>query len=308
METKFKYSLIIPVYNTGKELLQLHKEIIHTLSPVLSVEILYIDDFSRDNTWEILKEIKQTDASGQIKIVRLGKNFGQHAATLCGFSKANGEFILTMDDDLQVSPTEFFKLIKECEISQSQVVYGEYNTNQSILRKCLVYCYKKIARLEGRHRGKGSSFRLIRVDLAKKLAEKNRNFIFIDEFFIWYTSKISFVKVNNNPNPLKKSRYRLSGLFSISLKIILYSTDLPLKFVTYLGITLALINSLVGSYFIYKYIIDKIAVPGYTSLIVSILFSTGIILFSLGVITQYLRLILKNINNAPMYHIDEEQC
>lgn len=305
---KSKYSLVIPVFNTGKELFRLQKEIVDSLAEKIDLEIIYVDDFSQDDSWNILKEIKRDDENNQIKIIRLGKNFGQHAATLCGIENSTGDFILTMDDDLQVLPSQFLKLIKEYKNSGSHVIYGEYVKKQSLRRQFLTYCYKKIARLEGENKGKGSSFRLIKADLAKRLPENHRHFIFIDEFLIWYTSKISFVKVENNQNSNLKSRYKLGNLFSTTGKVILYSTEIPLKFVTYLGFTLAFVNSIVGCFFIYKHFIDKIAVQGYASLIVSILFSTGIILFSLGIITQYLRLILKNINNAPLYHIDEKQC
>jgi glycosyltransferase involved in cell wall biosynthesis len=306
--SKSKYSLVIPVFNTGKELFRLHKEIVDSLAEKIDLEIIYVDDFSQDDSWNILKEIKRNDENNQIKIIRLGKNFGQHAATLCGIENSTGDIILTMDDDLQVLPIQFLKLIQEFENSGSHLVYGEYVKKQSLGRQFLTYCYKKIARLEGKNRGKGSSFRLLKADLAKRLPENHRHFIFIDEFLIWYTSKISFVKIENNPNSILKSRYKLGNLFSTTGKVILYSTEIPLKFVTYLGFTLAFVNSIVGCFFIYKHFIDKIAVQGYASLIVSILFSTGIILFSLGIITQYLRLILKNINNAPLYHIDEKQC
>jgi hypothetical protein len=162
--------------------------------------------------------------------------------------------------------------------------------------------------LEGAKKGRGSSFRLIESRLARKLAVNHRHFVFIDEFLLWYTSNISFVKVENNPSPIKKSRYKLGQLFDATGKVLIYSTGIPLKFVTYLGFTLAFVNSIVGSFFIYRHFVDKIAVKGYASLIVSILFSTGIILFSLGIIAQYLRTILKNINNAPLYHVDEKQC
>ena len=110
MITESKYSLVVPVYNTGKDLFQLHKEIKHAFEGKIDFEIIYVDDFSQDDSWNSLKEIKNSDSTGRIKLVRLSKNFGQHAATLCGFENASGEFILTMDDDLEVLPSEFEKL------------------------------------------------------------------------------------------------------------------------------------------------------------------------------------------------------
>jgi glycosyltransferase involved in cell wall biosynthesis len=308
MISELKYSIIIPIYNSGVGLYDLHKEIINAFDFNIDFEIIYVDDFSQDNSWEILTEIKKNDSIHNITIIRLSKNFGQHAATLCGFENASGEFILTMDDDLEVLPSEFEKLIAEQKNSASQVVYGEYFQRQSFFRKFLKFCYKKVARLEGPKKGRGSSFRLIESRLARKLAENHRHFVFIDEFILWYTSNVSFVKVENNPLPIKKSRYKLGQLVDATGKVLIYSTGIPLKFVTYVGFILAFVNSIVGTFFIYRHFIDKIDVKGYASLIVSILFSTGIILFSIGIIAQYLRTILKNMNNAPLYYIDEKQC
>lgn len=308
MISESKYSLVVPVFNSGKDLIQLHTEIKRALHGKIDFEIIYVDDYSQDDSWNRMKEIKNADSSLQIKIVRLSKNFGQHAATLCGFEHASGDFILTMDDDLEVLPSEFEKLMFEQKNSSSQVVYGEYFQRQSIFRKLLKFCYKQVAKLEGTKKGRGSSFRLIESELARKLVDNHRHFVFIDEFLLWYTSNVSFVKVENNPKPINKSRYKLGQLFDTTGKVLIYSTGIPLKFVTYLGFTLAFVNSIVGSFFIYRHFVDKIAVQGYASLIVSILFSTGIILFSLGIIAQYLRTILKNLNNAPLYHIDEKQC
>ena len=88
----------------------------------------------------------------------------------------------------------------------------------------------------------------------------------------------------------------------------MYSTAIPLKAVTFTGFSLAAINFLIGIFFLRKYLIDKIEIKGYTSLIVSILFSTGLIIFCIGVIAQYMRAILTNLNNAPTYHISDKEC
>jgi hypothetical protein len=88
----------------------------------------------------------------------------------------------------------------------------------------------------------------------------------------------------------------------------MYSTAIPLKAVTFTGFTLAAVNFLIGIFFLRKYFIDKIEIKGYTSLIVSVLFSTGLIIFCIGVIAQYMRAILVNLNNAPTYHISDKEC
>ncbi len=300
-----KYSLVVPVYNNSKGISDLYAAI-SSFFKTESVEFIFVDDFSQDSSWEELKKIRAKDQ--RCKIIRLSKNFGQHAATLCGFSESKGEFVLTLDDDLEVLPAEFQKLIDKQEATNAKVIYGEYQQNESTFKRLLKGIYKRISKLEGAKKGRGSSFRLIEGEIAQKLAESHKQFVFIDEFLLWYTHEVEFVTVTNNPSALRKSRYKTKGLIKTTANVVMYSTAIPLKAVTLTGFTLAAINFLIGIFFLHKYLIDKIEIKGYTSLIVSVLFSTGLIIFCIGVIAQYMRAILTNLNNAPTYHISDKEC
>lgn len=300
-----KYSLVIPVYNNSKGISDLYEAISFFFKTNLA-EFIFVDDFSQDSSWEELKKIRAKDQ--RCKIIRLSKNFGQHAATLCGFAESKGEFVLTLDDDLEVLPTEFQKLIDKQEITKAKVVYGEYQQEESTFKRLLKSIYKRASKLEGAKKGRGSSFRLIEGEIARKLADSHKQFVFIDEFLLWYTHEIEFVAVINNPSALRKSRYKTKGLIRTTANVVMYSTAIPLKAVTLTGFSLAAINFLIGIFFLRKYFIDKIEIKGFTSLIVSILFSTGLIIFCIGVIAQYMRAILTNLNNAPTYHISDKEC
>jgi glycosyltransferase involved in cell wall biosynthesis len=300
-----KYSLVVPVYNNSKGISDLY-EAISTFFKTESLEFIFVDDFSQDTSWEELKKIRTKDQ--RCKIIRLSKNFGQHAATLCGFAESKGEFVLTLDDDLEVLPIEFQKLIDKQKVTNAKVVYGEYQQKEAAFKQLLKNIYKRASKLEGVKKGRGSSFRLIEGKISRKLAESHKQFVFIDEFLLWYTHEIEFVAVTNNPSALRKSRYQTKGLIKTTANVIMYSTAIPLKAVTFTGFTLAAVNFLIGIFFLRKYLIDRVEIKGYTSLIVSVLFSTGLIIFCIGVIAQYMRAILTNLNNAPTYHISEKEC
>jgi glycosyltransferase involved in cell wall biosynthesis len=300
-----KYSLVVPVYNNSKGISDLY-EAISTFFKTELVEFIFVDDFSQDTSWEELKKIRAKD--NRCKIIRLSKNFGQHAATLCGFAESKGEFVLTLDDDLEVLPIEFQKLIDKQEVTNAKVVYGEYQQKEAAFKQLLKNIYKRASKLEGVKKGRGSSFRLIEGKIARKLAESHKQFVFIDEFLLWYTHEIEFVAVTNNPSALRKSRYQTKGLIKTTANVIMYSTAIPLKAVTFTGFTLAAVNFLIGIFFLRKYLIERVEIKGYTSLIVSVLFSTGLIIFCIGVIAQYMRAILTNLNNAPTYHISDKEC
>jgi len=298
-------SVVVPVFNNSKGIEALYDALANFFQSD-TTEFIFVDDFSQDSSWEELKKLRIKDQ--RVKIIRLAKNFGQHAASLCGFAHSTGTFVLTIDDDLEVLPNEFQKLIDHQKATNAQVVYGEYRHQESTFKRLLKGVYKLASKLEGAKKGRGSSFRLINGEIARKLANNHKQFVFIDEFLLWYTDLVEFVPIQNNPSPLRKSRYKTKGLINTTANVIMYSTAIPLKAVTFTGFSLAAVNFLIGIFFLRKYLIDKIEVQGYTSLIISILFSTGLIIFCIGVIAQYMRAILTNLNNAPTYYISDKEC
>jgi glycosyltransferase involved in cell wall biosynthesis len=302
---KITYSIVIPVYNNQEGIEILVDSVVNYFQDQSS-EIILVDDFSMDLTWTRLKELKQTHP--EIKIIRLSKNVGQHAATLCGIHESCGESILTMDDDLNILPDEFSKLIETKKQSSAKVIYGEFHTKQPLIRMFLTKSYKKLSKIEGKNKGRGSSFRLIEGQLARTISQQHSNFVFIDEFLLWYTNEVEFVPVEKNENQRSVSRYSTLDLFQKTSHLIMYSSDFPLKLVTYLGFIMSSTNLLIGLFFMYRKFIDKITEVGYASLIVSVLFSTGLIIFSLGILSQYVRKILRNQNNEPLYYISEKEC
>ena len=303
-----KYSVVVPVFNAENSLELLNKSILDFFKNIGErFEIIYVNDFSSDSSWDILKKIQKE--TKYVTIINFNRNFGQHASTMCGFKYAKGEFIITLDDDLETHPTEIIKLIDAQTITQADLVYGVYQKiNQSIFRKSLTSTYKLISKVEGKNKGKGSSFRLLRNTLAKKLSSNHNHFVFIDEILLWYTSKIEFIKTEPNKNYIDKKRYNIVSLFSLTTNVILFSSSFPLKFVTRVGFYLSLMNFSIALFYLIKKLLFKTSVSGYTSLIVSILFSTGLIIFCIGIIAQYLAQILKSVNNAPSYSEDEVIC
>lgn len=302
---KPQYSIVIPAFNAANCIEKLYSELKTYFNSINETfEVIIVDDASKDNTWEVLKELKKNHSN--IKAIRFSKNFGQHPATLCGFSFAKGDFVITMDDDLEVHPSEISKLIDAYNKSQCDVIYGEYRKlNQPFFRGILSDFYKMGSKIEGKNKGKGSSFRLIKADLALKLASSHRHFAFIDELLLWYTDKMYFIHVNANKDYIKRKRYSLPGLFKLTGEVVMFSSTVPLRFVTRIGSTLAIVNFLIGLFYLLKKLLFKTPAPGFTSIIVSVLFSTGLIVLSIGVVAQYISKILKDVNNKPSYYISE---
>lgn len=300
---KIDYSVVIPVYNSEKSLEELCSGIISVFKKSeKNIEIIFVDDFSSDDSWEKIKILKENYPE-IVKGIKLSKNFGQHNATLCGFNFSNGEYIITIDDDLQTMPPEINKLIAAQKENNSDLTYGiSSNKKHSAYRNIGSKSLKKTSKKLYNAPGEGSSFRLINKELVKKILQHNHNFIYLDEIFFWYTDEIAFVEVEHCKRKYEKSGYSSRKLLKLFSNIIIYYTTIPLKFMVYGGMIFSIISFILGIIFIVKKIFFNVPL-GYTSLMVTILFSTSIILLGLGTIGEYLRRIYMVQNKKPSYSI-----
>jgi polyisoprenyl-phosphate glycosyltransferase len=298
------FSVVVPVFNSERSLAELYEGIRDTLTGAgYGFEIIFVDDGSADGSWQVLRELKERDPD-RVTAVRLSKNFGQHNATFCGFGFARGASVITIDDDLQIPPSEMLKLVSSAQSSENDIIYGVYGKNKkhAVLRNIGSQSLKQGSRLVHNGPGDGSSFRLIKTEIIKKILEHQRHFLFIDEILQWYTDLIGFVLVDHFPRKYEQSGYSYRSLIRMFGEIIIYYTTLPLKLLVYGGMTVSVITLFIGLYFILKKIFFNVPL-GYTSLIVTILFSTSILLFSLGVIGEYLRRIYIIQNQKPSHSI-----
>jgi undecaprenyl-phosphate 4-deoxy-4-formamido-L-arabinose transferase len=300
-----QYSFVIPTFNNSRDLPSICEDIALVFQD-FSHEIILVDDGSTDNTWETIHSLSQNDKT--ITALRLSMNFGQHPATLCGIQFSKGQHVITLDDDKEIHPSEAMKMIEQQKISGAAVVYGTFPSLDSFLVRSLKTLYRIVSRLNGKNRGQGSSFRLIDGELARKIVSSNHQFSFIDELILWYTNTIEFVPINRSENQSTISRYKLPGLILTTINIMLFSSAIPLRLVTFFGFLLALINFIFGGIILFKKYVGKIEVDGYTSLIVSVLFSTGMIITCIGIIAMYLRHLLLKTNQKPLFNVAEKSC
>jgi len=299
-------SVVVPVYNSASSLEALITRIHQSFqNNENESELILVDDFSSDGSWSKLLELKN-QYKDWIKIVRLSRNYGQHSATFCGLRHSSGDLVITIDDDLQNSPEDILNLVKRQELSQAKLVYGVGEKQHSFWRK---FASKVVRtgnrRLEGGPH-QGSSFRLMTRDLADELLQHNRHFIFLDEVLFWYTNDISFESVTHHKREKGKSGYSLRKLVGLVTKSTLFYSTWPLKLMTLGGLLLSLLSFIVGVYFIGLKFFYDVPVPGFTALIVTILFSTSLVLLCFGIIGSYIKHMYTLLNNKPMFSIAEK--
>ena len=299
------FSVVVPVYNSERTLVELYTRIASVFQDInASYEVVFVEDNGGDNSWQVIKSLKK-EFPEHVKAVKLNKNYGQHNAIMCGFAFSKGDKIITIDDDLQNPPEEIKKLVETHKVNNADITYGIYTKKQhDFARNVLSSAAKKSNKIFMKGTGKGSSFRILNHQIVNKLLEHNVTFIFIDEVVQWYTNKIGFVEVEHKKRLYNNSGYSTRKLFSLGSDLTYYYTNIPLKLMVYGGMIISFLSFLLALRFILQKLIFDVPL-GYTSIIVAILFSTSIIVFSLGVIGGYLSRIQLTQNRKPQFHIDE---
>lgn len=302
---RFDYSVVVPVFQSEDLLVKLYEGIAETFADTgKSFEVIFVDDGSRDASWKVISHLKENHP-GEITAIRLNKNYGQHNAIMCGFHFVRGENVITMDDDLQHPPKEIIKLIEAENAEDADMVYGVFTKKKhSVVRNIGSYSLRKYSRVFHERSSRGSSFRLIKRSIIDKILDHDLHFIYIDEVLQWYTDKIAYVEVEHHKRKGSRSGYTPRKLFLLASDLMFFYTNMPLKLMVYGGFIVSFLSFLLGVHFIIKKIFQNIPL-GYTSMIVTILFSTSLIIFSLGVIGGYISRIYQIQKKKPPYHIDK---
>jgi polyisoprenyl-phosphate glycosyltransferase len=297
---EINYSFVIPVFNSVTSLEPLYDGIAELMNKwQSSFEVIFVEDNGSSESWKRLLEIKKKH-SDTIILFKLTKNFGQNGATLCGIDQAQGSFILTIDDDLQVHPSELEKLIAVQKDTNADVIYGVYKeSTQSFLRNMGSRFIKKaFTRSEGGS-NIGSSIRLINSNIAGHLRNHSQDHLFINQVISWYTFDAKFVEVDRNLRYEGKSNYSLFQLFLISFRLFFLYTSIPLKIMIVVCIISSLGSLILSGYYIYKHFVFGAGL-GFLALIV---IAISLILASISVMGIYLNRIYSSRVKKPHYAI-----
>ena len=311
LETKkIEYSLVIPVFNSEKSLTELYNRLTDVLQKItLDYEIILVDDDSGDNSWQVLKNLREKDK--RVKIIQNIRNYGQHFTLLCGFRHSKGEYIITMDDDLQHPPEEITKLINEIKKDDYYDIVVGYpiKKRQNFIKKFLSnmanrlnsYFFDKPKDL------RMSPFRIIKRNIIDiTITQDSPNFV-LGSTLIKITRRIKNIEVKHDKRKYGKSQYSVKKIIRMSFDNIFMNSTLPLRLLSIFGILIAFFSFGYGFYILLSWIFVGTPIMGWTSLILSILFFSGVILLSMGIIGEYLIRIIKSISQNPHYFIREKE-
>ncbi|MCK4664389.1 MAG: glycosyltransferase family 2 protein [Bacteroidales bacterium] len=302
-----EFSVVIPVYNAEKSLNKLCSGIIKAFTKELKVsfEIILVDDASSDNSWDIMEELHLNEH--KVKIIQLLNNSGQHNAIMCGISFAKGDYIITMDDDLQHPPEEIPKLVNFIirNPQYDAIIAINEERMHSIFRNVGSYFANKLINLAIKKPAniKLSSFRIINHQLKDAILSYRGRNATLGSFICILTKRIANIKVKHNKRVYGRSNYSIKKLIQLTLSNIFNFSVLPLKLISIIGFMSSLFALLIAAYITYQKIIGNIKLSGFTTITVLIALFSGIILFSIGILGNYIMIILKNINSDKQFMI-----
>ncbi len=295
--------MVVPVYKSERSLRELHERIHKVFEDVPGdFELIMVEDGGGDNSWEVMKSIREKDP--RAKIVRLTRNFGQHNALMCGFSLAEGDYVITIDDDLQNPPEEIPKLIEEIHRTGLDMVCGTpEQRKQSWVRNAGSLTYRWLVSLVFKRNPvfQMSNFRIIRREVIDHVLHMHTPNPAVGLLIMNITDRIGSITVRHLPRRHGSTTYTAGKLISHFFHGILYHSTLPLKGVFLMGLLSMFLAFALGAYYLTQFFLGRITVPGWITLVLLVLFFSGAIMFSLGIIGEYLLRITQEVYHAPQY-------
>jgi undecaprenyl-phosphate 4-deoxy-4-formamido-L-arabinose transferase len=306
LEKLASISAIIPVYRGEQTLAELAGRLETVLSQVArEYEIIFVNDGSPDNSWQVIQGLCAHNP--HIRGIRLMRNYGQHNATLCGVRAARGEVIITLDDDMQHPPEEIPLLLARLAEGW-EVVYGiPHKRPHSWWRNLFSVLIKRSLAWVmdiGTIRDIGA-FRAFRADLRRAFEDYQNPNVILDVLLSWGTGKFSTVNVREDPRAEGRSNYNFARLFRVALTILTAYSTKPLRFASFLGFGFTVFGLGVFLYVVYIYLFLG-SIEGFPFLASIIAIFSGVQLFALGIIGEYLARVFDRSMDRPTYIVGEE--
>ncbi|HET9715507.1 MAG TPA: glycosyltransferase family 2 protein [Pseudolabrys sp.] len=305
-------SIVVPVFNEALGLPGLHERIAEAARFLqtnrgLSVEVVYIDDGSQDDSSDVAKTLPAADLG--VQVVTLSRNFGKEAALLAGLDHSRPGAILFMDGDGQHPPNMIETLVARWLDDGYDVVYTAkaHRENEPWMRRAGVYLFYTLLNWGARHRipEDAGDFRLLSpraAEALRQMPERNR-------FFKGLSSWIGFRQVRVDYEPAAREHgetsWNLRRLIGLSIEGLTSFSVAPLRVASLLGVVLAVTALFFGSWIVLETLLYGKDVPGYPSLVVSVMVIGGVQLILIGVLGEYIGKMLSEIKGRPVYFVAE---
>lgn len=301
-------SIVSPVYRAERILPTLVYEIDRVMKYInQDYEIILVDDRSPDNSWNRMQELSKL--YDKLRIYRLSRNFGQHPTIMAGLSKAKGDWIVVMDCDMQDQPKEIEKLFNKALDGYDVVLAKREARKDSFLKKSgSKYFYKVFNYLAGIEINREvANFGIYHKKVIKSVLEMQDAIKFFPLFVNWVGYKNTAIPIEHAKREEGKSSYGFTKLLSLAFDVIISFSDKPLKLFVSFGLSISVLSLCIGFYYLTQYFLGNIKEPGYSSIILSIWFLSGILISCIGVVGIYIGKTFNQTKNRPAFIIDNDE-
>jgi polyisoprenyl-phosphate glycosyltransferase len=300
-------SVVIPCLDEAPILERVHAELVAVLRdlPVADYEVVFVDDGSTDGTMPVLRALAQSDP--HVHYLSLSRNFGKESAMLAGLARVEGDAVILMDADLQHPPVLIKQMIAEYENGFDQVIARRDRLGEPLGRRFSTRIYYWLAkRLADVPVTDGvGDFRLLSrraVDALLSMGEYNR---FSKGLFSWIGFEAVEIPYENVALPGRRSRWTLPRLVNYAIDSVISFNDRPLRVSMYLGFITTAVALVYSAVVILRAVISGVDVPGYVTLVTSVLVIGGVQLVFLGVLGEYVGKVFYEVKRRPHYLVKE---
>ena len=306
-------SVVVPVYQGEKTISTLVSE----LAPYVDVstspsgikfvidEVLLVHDSGPDNSAKVINDLSAKH--DWVRPVWLSRNFGQHAATLAGMSASVSDWIVTLDEDGQHDPKEITKLLDTAVAENSQLVYGKFAGGamhsrwRNFLSTLAKWFYTKL--LSPQDGEFFSSYRLMTGEIGRSVGAYAGSGVYLDVALTWVVDRSVACEIQPRVEYPRQTGFTFHRLLSHFLRLVLSSGTRPLRLVSLIGFSSFFVGVIYAAYALYGKMANGYPVEGWTTVIIFVSTGSGAILFSLGILAEYLGVVVRNAIGRPLYLI-----
>jgi len=301
-----KLSIVIPVYYNADTLMPLYEDMKEKiLGQIGDYELVFVDDGSGDDSWKVLNEIHAMDE--HVKLLHLSRNFGEHAALLAGLSVCTGDCAVTKQADLQEDSTLILEMYESWKKGNNVVLAIRRSRDESKVKVFFANLYYLMVRKfvnKDMPAGGCDCYLIDRkvIEVLKLLDEKNSSLTLQVMWSGFRTEKIYFDRKNRE---IGKSRWTLAKKIKLAMDSMMSFSYVPIRFMTFVGFLFDLfaIGMLIEVF--WEYFTNNVPLIGWSSLMVVILFSSGLILSMLGILGEYLWRTLDASRKRPPFIVED---
>lgn len=302
--TQPRVSAVIPVFNSEETVSETVRRTVQFFTTQgTDYEIILVNDGSHDRSWNVIKS--EAESNPRIVAIDLLKNYGQHNANLCGLRASTGDYVITLDDDLQNPPEEIARLLSKAQDGHD-VVFADFKQKQaSGVRRIGSWA---IGQMNRRIFGQPgdlvvSNFRIIRREVVDRICASGSPYPYITGLALLHSGNPANVLTEHHQRASGDSNYGFTRILRLVLTILFSYSLFPLRLMAGLGALIALASCGIGAVYLVLGLFGQQQVPGWTTLVVLLSFLNGIVILMLSMLGEYTVRILSQVSQRETYHV-----